>query len=122
MTVVSMTYRELADRLGMKPESARKAVRRKGWTRTVGNDGMARVLVPQEDLPPVSGTAEALPPARPADGPGDGLPAMSRELELKIEGLRALLVAEGRRADAAEADRDRWHELATRPWWRRLAG
>lgn len=114
MDTESLTYRELADRLGVKPESARKTVQRKRWQRVTGNDGTVRILVP----------VEALPPSRdaPPDSPGDSPAVYTRELETRIDGLRMLLQAESRRADAAEADRDRWHTMACRPWWRRLAG
>lgn len=43
--------------------------------------------------------------------------------------LKALLEAEKLRSEAAERallqaekDRDRWHELAIKPWWKRLIG
>lgn len=52
-------------------------------------------------------------------------PQISEEL---LELREKLAVAVGRaeaaeRArDQAEVDRDRWHELAMRPWWKRLIG
>jgi hypothetical protein len=110
METVRLSYRELAERLGVKPESARKTAQRKRWKRDVANDGTARVHVPVELLPV------------PGDIRRDVPPDHARELEIRIEGLRMLLQAESRRADAAEADRDRWHAMACRPWWRRLAG
>lgn len=125
MTSESLTYHELAERLGVKPDSARKAARRHRWKRSLGNDGLARVLVPLDDLPPSRPSPDPVPPGARVDSPPDDLAdasLLSRELELRLEGLRALLAAEGRRADAAEADRDRWHALAIRPWWKRLAG
>tara|TARA_B100001105_G_scaffold224082_1_gene192961 strand:- start:284 stop:502 length:219 start_codon:yes stop_codon:yes gene_type:complete len=36
--------------------------------------------------------------------------------------FRGLVEVERQRADAAAADRDAWRNLAQRPWWRRLAG
>lgn len=118
MDTISLTYRELAERLAVKPESARKMVQRKRWQRVTGNDGQVRILVPVEALPPSRDEA----PDSPPDSPGDSPAVYARELETRIEGLRMLLQAESRRADTAEADRDRWHALACRPWWRRLAG
>lgn len=114
MDTISLTYRELAERLGVKPESARKMVRRKRWQRGSGNDGAVRIAVPVDVLPQSRDDA----PDSLRDSPSPYV----RELETRIEGLRMLLQAESRRADAAEADRDRWHDLACRPWWRRLAG
>lgn len=114
MDTISLTYRELADRLGVKPESARKAVQRKRWRRVTGNDGTTRILVPVEALPQSRDDAP--------DSPEDSPALYARELETRLEGLRMLLQAESRRADAAEIDRDRWHAMAVRPWWKRLAG
>jgi hypothetical protein len=118
METVRLSYRELAERLGVKPESARKTAQRKRWKRDVANDGTARVHVPVELLPVPGDVARDVPPDVTRDVPPDH----ARELEIRIEGLRMLLQAESRRADAAEADRDRWHAMACRPWWRRLAG
>jgi DNA-binding MurR/RpiR family transcriptional regulator len=47
----------------------------------------------------------------------------------EVLGLREKLAAAVSRAEAAErardqaeVDRDRWHELAMKPWWKRLIG
>lgn len=45
-----MTYQELAEALGIGPDSARNLVRRKRWGRQLGNDGMTRVGVPVEHI------------------------------------------------------------------------
>jgi hypothetical protein len=50
MQVESLTYDELAQRLGITRQSARQLAMRKRWTRKPGNDGMARVSVPFEAL------------------------------------------------------------------------
>lgn len=116
MGTITLTYRELAERLGIKPESARKTAQRKRWNRTAGNDGTVRIHVPVEEL------------RSPRDSTGDSLTDTSiiqiqlARLSVEIEGLRDVLTAERQRADAAEADRDRWHSLAIRPWWKRLTG
>jgi len=115
MDTIALTYRELADRLGIKPESARKTAQRKRWRRSTANDGTARVHVPLEAL--------VVPGTVPADVPGTPVPA----LEARISALEALL-AEVRSTNVAlqtanedlRSDRDRWHDLATRPWWKRL--
>lgn len=47
-----LTYRELAEALGIAHDSARRlANRNKLWPRQIGNDGMARIGVPVERLP-----------------------------------------------------------------------
>ena len=114
MDTESLTYKEIADRLGTLPESARKLAKRRRWQKIKGNDGEVRICVP------VSYFEDARVSAQEPAQDDDREP--SRELQIMIDGLKALLESERRRADAAEVDRDRWHELATRPWWRRLAG
>jgi len=125
MDTASLTFDELAERLGISGKSARNLVRRKGWSRTIGNDGKTRVTVPLEALPeapPVvpSAAPSEPPPASPQEAPEAAL--MMARLESQIDGLKGIVAAEKARADAAERDRDRWHALATRPWWRRLVG
>ena len=119
MESVVLSYDELAERLRINPHSARNLVRRKRWKRTVGNDGKARVTVPMEALTAPS----APPPMAPLSAPSpENESALTiARLEVQIDGLKALVDAERRRADAAEADRDRWHASANRPWWRRFA-
>jgi hypothetical protein len=48
---VSLTYQQLADRLGIDMQSARRRVLRSKWPKTRGNDGLARVQVPATVLP-----------------------------------------------------------------------
>lgn len=45
-----LTYAELADALGINPASAKRLAIRRGWQKTPGNDGKARVAVPIERL------------------------------------------------------------------------
>lgn len=122
---IVLTYAELAERLSIKPASAKRLAQRRKWVRVVGNDGIARVHVP---LSAVHG-----------DIPDDAVPDLSphvSHLEGIIEALRGQLEAEqqraeaeGRRADAAEArtkdiaaDRDAWRQQAQRSLWSRLFG
>lgn len=132
MTIESLTYKELADRLGCKLESARKMVQRKRWPRTTGNDGTVRIQVPMEELPSRD---------KSEDMPQEKLvpELLLRALEVQIDGLKEIVDAErkradteaaradaegkranaesgranaeGKRADGAEADRDVWRDL-----------
>ncbi|MCO6389368.1 hypothetical protein [Aliihoeflea sp. 40Bstr573] len=119
METESLTYKELAERLGTQPDSARKLVKRRRWQKRKGNDGEVRVSVPVEYL---EGTRA--PDREPAQDSAreDDRDAEFAVLEVQIAALREIVAAERRRAEAAEADRDRWHDLAVRPWWKRLAG
>lgn len=105
MTTESFTYKELAERLGIKLASARKTVQRKRWQRVTGNDGTVRIIVPIDALPS---------PAGRSDSPSDS-PYYTHELEAEIKRLTELL-------EMTRQDRDRWHALAVQPWWRRLVG
>ena len=59
-----MTYAELAVVRGTSQPSAERLVRRRGWPRQVGNDGVVRVLVPLTEARNVSSSAGgALAPA-----------------------------------------------------------
>lgn len=116
MDTESLTYRELADRLGVKLESARKTVQRKRWQKVTANDGSIRILVPVESLPQPRDMSQDSPSDSPSGG-GD-----AAILEERIQGLQALVESERRRADAAEADRDAWRAMAEKPLWKRLFG
>ena len=48
MGEVWLTYQELADKLGVTVEGARRRVQRGRWARQTGNDGRARVRVPED--------------------------------------------------------------------------
>jgi hypothetical protein len=48
---VVLTYRELGERLGIEPDSARARARRRGWRVMLDNHGVARVHVPPGELP-----------------------------------------------------------------------
>jgi len=109
-----MTYAELAAVRGTSQASAERLVRRRGWPRQVGNDGVVRVLVPLTEArniskPEASGAAPATavlapdksglapvrsevpPPAGPGQSPGQVAPddrGHVRGLEGAIEALR----------------------------------
>jgi hypothetical protein len=60
-----LTYRDLAERLGISVEAAQQKARRGRWSRRDGNDGRRLVLVPYEAMggPTIPGTT---PPTIPA--------------------------------------------------------
>jgi hypothetical protein len=131
----SLTYGEMAERLGISSEAARAVAKRKRLQRTVGNDGRARVQVDLDDVRPAGG-----PLAVPRTS---ALVAQIEALQAELAKMQAELVnargtAAVHRADY-ERERDRGDRLVTelgvltarvaawplperRPWWRRLAG
>lgn len=137
-----LSYREMADALAIAPKSAQRLAQRRKWPRRPGNDGLVRIGVPADRLPPAT---DAIGPTDPPtvipSSPPSSSPTADNQvhlalarLEVEVAGLRELVVAErgraeaegrradgeARRADAAEADRDAWRALADRPWWRRV--
>jgi hypothetical protein len=143
-----MTYREAATALGITVASARRlATRNKTWPRQVGNDGLARVGIPLDRLPP-----DDLPVVAP-DVPTDDIPDTGPDVMATVDALREhidtlrdqLVKAEGRadaeraRADAAQAEamklaldamraanerddsRRELEQLRSRRWWQRIA-
>jgi hypothetical protein len=151
MSVESLTYADLAERLGTTLEAARSLVRRLRLPRQTGNDGKVRINI---DF------AEIQYKPLPARSPGRGHPDIET-LKAKIAGLQDELKnleaensmirasAAGHRADF-ERERDRYDSLMvevlkqtaagmsaretaarlegqlagrlSRPWWKRLVG
>lgn len=134
---ILLTYVELAQRLAIKPASAKRLAQRRKWKRVVGNDGIARVHVPLSSVPsdvPDDVADDVIPDVSSPVTPN--LSSRVAYLDGVIEGLRGQLEAEQqkaeaeqRRADAAEArakdiaaDRDAWRQQAQRSLWSRLFG
>jgi hypothetical protein len=131
-----LTYQELAARLGMDPQSARRHAVRSRWREVAGNDGRARVAVPETVLAAADEVAAAVvspavPPAIPAaEGLGTHFLSQVEALQAEVaeqreRAARAEGVAQARaeRIAAVEAERDaaraelvEFHRL---PWWRR---
>ena len=138
MTDRLMTYDELAEALGRSGEAVRALVIRKRWRRTLGNDGRARIAVPEEALEtrrsPSATRARSPSEARP-EVPAEPLPSgapmiallHARIAELTAElretratlveaqtkaalndSLEALVAIERERLSDAKAERDRW--------------
>jgi hypothetical protein len=130
-----LTYRDLAVRLGVSVEAARRRALRGKWMRAPSNDGLTRVR-PPDGLAPLMSVPDAK----------DIVPdtsALVTALEGHVETLKAqLAAAESRLGDAAvdlaterartsaaisafAALAERLDALATvraTPWWRRLTG
>lgn len=111
----TLTYHEIASVRGISLASARKYAQKKRWPRVLGNDGQARVQVP--DDAEIAATVKDTP--IPTDSPTVD-PILVATLETQISGLKELVESERRRADAEqrraadlEKDRDAWREIAT---------
>ena len=118
METVTLTYAELAARLGVKDESARKTAQRRRWRKFKGNDGFTRVEVPLEDLPPPEP-----PPFVPGPTPDQiiaRLEGINARLEAETNLLREMLT----RADGTLADHkamiERWQAESMK--WQDEAG
>src|SRR3712207_3441264 len=81
-----MTYDELAETFGITRKSAEQLVKRKRWMRRKGNDGKARIVVPEDALPPS--------PRTPSEPPHDGVHQPPREAphEALQEGVQESLL------------------------------
>ncbi len=111
METVALTYKELADRLSIKVESARKTAQRKRWHRTTGNDGTIRIHVPLDAFPSAVGQGDS-PKDSHGYSPNNPVHIQLAKLEAEITGLKEVLQAERNRTAAAEQDRDAWREQA----------
>ena len=115
---LSLTYDELAERLGITLKSAKHLVWRKKWDRTKGNDGKARIQVPTCELPR-GGTAQpaAQAPDLPDAQPPAQSPVPSGDESERIAGLVAELASvraslDGERERREEMTRMRKADLA----------
>ena len=141
MATVSLTYAELAARLGVSIDGARMRAKRARWPKVKANDGTARITVEEDELTP----SERAPHVRPeiveqAAEQVRQLEAHVVTLKEQITGLTGQIAQERGRA---EAERERVADLTAqllkitadmmalqqareadrhRPWWRRLVG
>jgi hypothetical protein len=86
------TYDEAAARLGISSDAVRRRAARGHWARTRGNDGLARIQVPDN-----------VPAPRRGDVVGDTAPLVSA-LEAHIATLKTELASERERAGRAVAE------------------
>jgi hypothetical protein len=98
-----MTYRELADFLGVEEESGRRRAQRARWPRRPGNDGKTRVGVPGDVTPD-----DTRKPARDdaGDDAGDVTPALVALTERQATELARQHERAGRAEGEAAALRD----------------
>lgn len=144
MPTLSLTYAELAERLGVSVDGARMKAKRARWPKVKGNDGTMRVTVEEAELTPT----ERSPNVRPAfaEQPNEQVLEQIRTLEAHIATLKEQVVAMqeqiGKAEARADAERERVADLtaqllkitadllevrkveqpAPRSWWARLVG
>jgi hypothetical protein len=152
MSTASLTYQEIAARFGVTTASARNLVRRKGWPKALGNDGLARIVVPSDAIPdalPVRGDPTTVQPSPRLEGstvqPSEdeahvvAIQALERHIERLEADVAALrserdsertlaashqssIAALQAAADELRAERDRWHDAAKAAWARAATG
>jgi chromosome segregation ATPase len=99
-----LTYREIGARLGLNVEAVRTRVRRAGWRTQPGNDGRARVLVPDRVfVEPVGQDADR----ENKTGDQTGLVALLTAAEARISRLEKQMEAERDRVNEARSEADR---------------
>jgi hypothetical protein len=54
MPSITLTYADLAARLGRSEDAAKSLAKRKRWKRSTGNDGLARITIDEADLADMS--------------------------------------------------------------------
>jgi len=104
-----LTYKEIADRLGIKLPSVRQTVSRRKWRRIKQNDGTVKIEVPSSYLQRESvAIDEVIDINVDVDSVVDNerLKAENEYLKKRIADL--------------EKDRDRWHLIANKSWFKRL--
>src|SRR5215475_2216110 len=120
-----LTYRELAQALGISAEAARQKAIRARWQRQRGNDGKARILVDLE-----AEKAAHTPRRRPDEHPDERRTFEALEAHittLKEAVAKAEALGEQYRQEAEMTSKRVDHLVAeldayrARPWWRRLA-
>ncbi|WP_278964503.1 hypothetical protein [Lactobacillus apis] len=118
METVILTYKELAKKLHIKPQSARKLTQRKKWVRSAGNDGAARVHVPLDALPVSSDKDGDIL----QDSHGD-VSHPVHEMQIRIAVLETELKAANSIIDDLRTERDAWREQAQKRgfwFWRKI--
>jgi hypothetical protein len=105
-----LTYREAAERIGSTPEAVRYRALRGKWQRRRGNDGRARVQLPDDPNPVRTPSAQAVrTPSEPRADLAliETLKAQIIGLQAHVETLKAQLAASEARTTTAEARLDK---------------
>ena len=103
-----LTYREIGARLGLNVEAVRTRVRRAGWRTQPGNDGRARVLVPDRAfVEPVGQSSDRVNDGVNKTGDLSGLVALLTAAEARISRLEKQVEAERDRVNEARSEVDR---------------
>jgi peptidoglycan hydrolase CwlO-like protein len=103
-----LTYREIGARLGLNVEAVRTRVRRAGWRTQPGNDGRARVLVPDRVLvEPVEPDAGGVNEQVNKTGDLTGLVTLLTASEARVSRLEKQLEAERDRVNEARSEVNR---------------
>ena len=110
-----LSYDDMAAALGITPDSARRLATRPKWPRRMGNDGRARVAVPEDRLQQAHDVGADVGTDNPADVDQDDVPDVGKDAraligylerrvgELTDELAGARRVGEEARAEAKEA-------------------
>src|SRR4051812_18658403 len=85
-----LTYHDLAEALSIKLDSARSLVKRHKWPRMAGNDGLARIGVPEDYLTAPRSAPEDAPPDDPQDAPEDAPPGVREVIEVLTKHISRL--------------------------------
>jgi hypothetical protein len=109
-----LTYAQAGDRLGVSPEAVRAKAARKRWRRQIGNDGLARVWLPDDERPAGDrqvnarahdpGDHTVMPRSPPGRKAADA--ATIKALEAHVATLREQLTVAETRLAAADARAD----------------
>src|SRR5215469_4826612 len=116
-----MTYGEIAQMRRISEASAEPLVRRKGWVRTTGNDGVVRVLVPLTEARKPPQRTKKVSASGQRTSPGDN--GVVRTLEIALSELSAQLEHARQHITELQAEKRQLLALLTgprAPWWRRL--
>ena len=95
-----LTYREAAERLGSTAEAVRYRALRGNWPRLRGNDGRARVQIPDDAHPVRTPCAH---PVRTPSEPRSDHPALVETLKAQVSDLQAHIETLKGQLAAAEA-------------------
>lgn len=114
MAIETLTYRELAMRLGVSLPAAKMRVTRNGWTRMKGNDGKTRVQVPTTEIdaasPPREPATAAKPSAVAADASREHIADLRKDLEATRAALATAEAERTRLLDDARQERGQAHQ------------